>query len=111
MYSAFLPFCSLTPVPPQHRFLTLPLSLLDFLLKEVWASPLTRRLAADTGRIGFVILRTGSSFPVAPHLVSRRRNNSSLQAGERMPEEDFHLSNQVHFQAHVPPLRGLIILL
>ena len=23
-----------------------------------------------------------------------------------MPEEDFHLSNQVHFQAHVPPLRG-----
>jgi hypothetical protein len=34
MYSAFLPFCSQTPVPPQHRFLTLPLSLLDFLLAE-----------------------------------------------------------------------------
>jgi hypothetical protein len=103
MYLAFLPFCSQPPVPPQHRFITLPLSLLDFLLAELWASPQARRLAANTGRIGFVILRTGSSLPVAPHLVSRRRNNSSLQAGERMPEEDFHLSNQVHFQAHEPP--------
>ncbi|HEY4357709.1 MAG TPA: hypothetical protein VGN16_18290, partial [Acidobacteriaceae bacterium] len=45
-------------------------------------------------------LRTGSSLPVAPHPASRRRNNSSLQAGERMPEEDLHLSNHVHFQAH-----------
>jgi hypothetical protein len=103
MYLAFLPFCSQPPVPPQHRFITLPLSLLDFLLAELWASTQARRLAANTGRIGFVILRTGSSLPVAPHLVSRRRNNSSLQAGERMPEEDFHLSNQVHFQAHEPP--------
>ena len=102
MYLAFLPFCSQPPVPPQHRFITLPLSLLDFLLAELWASPQARRLAANTGRIGFVILRTGSSLPVAPHLVSRRRNNSSLQAGERMPEEDFHPSNQVHFQAHKP---------
>jgi hypothetical protein len=100
MYLAFLPFCLQPPVSPQHRFITLPLSVLDFLLAEVWASPHPRRLAANTGRIEFVILRTGSSLPVAPHLVSRRRNNSSLQAGERIPEEDFHLSNQVHFQAH-----------
>ena len=100
MYLAFLPFCLQTPVSPQRRFLTLPLSALGFFLAEVWASPNPGRLAANTGRIEFVILRTGSSLPVAPHLVSRRRNNSSLQAGERMPEEDFHLSNQVHFQAH-----------
>jgi hypothetical protein len=103
MYLAFLPFCLQPPVSPQSRFHTLPLSALDFFLAEVWASPQARGLAANTGRIEFVILRTGSSLPVAPHLVSRRRNNSSLQAGERMPEEDFHLSNQVHFQAHEPP--------
>ena len=100
MYLAFLPFCAQPPVPPQHRFITLPLSVPGFLLAEVWASPHPRRLATNTGRIDFVILRTGSSLPVAPHLVSRRRNNSSLQAGERMPEEDLHLSDQVHFQAH-----------
>jgi hypothetical protein len=100
MYLAFLPFCLQPPVPPHGRFLTLPLSALGFFLTKVWASPYPCRLAANTGRIEFVILRTGSSLPVAPHLVSRRRSNSSLQAGERMPEEDFHLSNQVHFQAH-----------
>jgi hypothetical protein len=90
-----------SPVLPQRRFLTLPLSALGFFLAEVWASPNPGRLAAITGRIEFVILRTGSSLPVAPHPVSRRRNNSSLQAGERMPKEDFHPSNQVHFQAHM----------
>jgi hypothetical protein len=100
MYLAFLPFCLQTPVLPQGRFHTLPLSALSFFLAEVWASPHPGRLATNTGRIEFVILRTGSSLPVAPHLVSRRRNNSSLQAGERVPEEDFHLSSQVHFQAH-----------
>ena len=100
MYLAFLPFCLQPPVLPQSRFLTLPFSALSFFLAEVRASPYPCRLAANTGRIEFVILRTGSSLPVAPHLVSRRRNNSSLQAGERMPEEDFHLSNQIHFQAH-----------
>jgi hypothetical protein len=103
MYLTFLPSCPQTPVPPHGRFPTLPLSALGFFLTEVWASPYPGRLAANTGRIEFVILRAGSSLPVAPHLVSRRRNNSSLQAGERMPEEDFHLSNQVHFQAHQGP--------
>src|SRR6267154_5820454 len=102
MYLAFLPFCLQSPVSPQGRFLTLPLSALSFFLAEVRASPYPCKLAANTGRIEFVILRTGSSLSVAPHLVSRRRNNSSLQAGERMPEEDFHLSSQVHFQAHQP---------
>ena len=36
-----------------------------------WASPLASRLAAATGRIEFVILRTGSSPPVAPHPALR----------------------------------------
>ena len=39
MYLAFLPFCLQTPVSPQRRFLTLPLSALGFFLAEVWASP------------------------------------------------------------------------
>jgi len=102
MYLAFLPFRLQPPVQPQGRFRTLPLSSLGLLLTKVWASPLARRLATCTGRIEFVSLRAGSSLPVAPHPASRRRNNSSLQAGERLPEEDSHLSNQVHFQAHEP---------
>ena len=70
MYLAFLPFCLQTPVSPQRRFPALPLSALGFFLAEVWASPNPGMLAAITGRIEVVILRTGSSLPVAPHLVS-----------------------------------------
>jgi len=54
-----------------------------------------------TGRIEFVILRMDRSPPVAPHPASRRRSYSWLQAGERIPEEDSHLSDQTRFQAHV----------
>ena len=46
-----------------------------------------------TGRIEFVILRMDRSPPVAPHPALRRRSYSWLQAGERIPEEDFHLSD------------------
>ena len=53
-----------------------------------------------TGRIEFVILRMDRSPPAAPHPASRRRSCSWLQAGERIPEEDFHLSDQTRFQAH-----------
>ena len=53
-----------------------------------------------TGRIEFVILRMDRSPPAAPHLASRRRSCSRLQAGERIPEEDSHLSDQTRFQAH-----------
>src|SRR5207249_663668 len=53
-----------------------------------------------TGRIEFVILRMDRSPPAAPHPASRRRSSSWLQAGERMPEEDLHLSDQTRFQAH-----------
>jgi len=54
----------------------------------------------QTGRIEFVILRMDRSPPAAPHPASRRRSCIRLQAGERLPEEDFHLSDQVRFQAH-----------
>ena len=53
-----------------------------------------------TGRIEFLIVRMDRSPPVAPHPASRRRSYSWLQAGERIPEEDFHLSNHTRFQAH-----------
>jgi hypothetical protein len=53
-----------------------------------------------SGRIEFLIVRMKRSPPAAPHPVSRRRSSSWLQAGERMPEEDFHLSDQARFQAH-----------
>jgi hypothetical protein len=53
-----------------------------------------------TGRIEFVILRMDRTPPVAPHPALRQRSYSWLQAGERIPEEDFHLSDQTRFQAH-----------
>ena len=58
------------------------------------------RLAVAIGRIEFVILRTGYSPPVAPHPALRRRSYVRLQAGERMPEGDFHPSDHAHSQAH-----------
>lgn len=45
-------------------------------------------------------LRTSRSPPVAPHLASRRRSYVQLQAGECVPEEDFHLSDLAHLQTH-----------
>ncbi len=45
-------------------------------------------------------LRTGRSPPVASHPLSQGRSYFQIQAGERLPEEDFHLSNQIHSQAH-----------
>jgi hypothetical protein len=50
-------------------------------------------------------LRTGRSPPVAPHPASRRRSYLQLQAGEREPEEDSHLSDQTHSQTHASRLR------
>ena len=39
---------------------------------------------------------------IAPHDISQCRSYGQLQAGERLPEEDFHLSVLVRFQAHSP---------
>ena len=94
-------------VGPGRRFITLPLSATDFRSFPVEASPLVGRLADLPGRIEFVILRTDRSPPVAPHPASRRRSYIRLQAGERMPEEDFHLSDQLRSQAHQPSLPRL----
>jgi len=84
---------------PCRRFRTLPLtataSRFRSRLRPGFAgSPIT------PGRIEFVNLRTGRSPPAALHPASRRRSCSWLQAGERIPEEDFHLSDHLRFQAH-----------
>jgi hypothetical protein len=81
------------------RFITLPFSSTAFLC----GSRLRLWLAGSSiapGRIEFVILRTGRSPPAALHHASLRRSCIRLQAGERMPEEDFHLSVHLRFQAH-----------
>ena len=45
-------------------------------------------------------LRTGRSPSVALHPASRRRSYCQLQAGECVPEENFHLSDRAHLQTH-----------
>ena len=55
------------------------------------------------GRIEFVILWTGRSPPAALHPASWRRSCIQFQAGERLPEEDLHLSDLARSQAHIPP--------
>ena len=50
-----------------------------------WASPFPSRLATTTGRIEFVILRTGRSLPVALHLLSRERSYLQLQGSGQTP--------------------------
>jgi hypothetical protein len=79
---------------PRRHFVTLPLSATGF------PTPLGSGLrlshagsSTAPGRIDFVILRTGRSPPAALHPASRRRSCSWLQAGERLTEEDFHLSD------------------
>ena len=86
---------------PRSRFVTLPLSATG--LPVLQGSGLRLSLAGSStapGRIEFVILRTGHSPPAALHPASRRRSCIWLQAGERIPEEDLHLSDHSRFQAH-----------
>jgi hypothetical protein len=54
----------------------------------------------DKAESSSLALRTGRSPPVAPHPASRRRSYVQLQAGECLPEEDFHLSDLAHLQTH-----------
>ena len=70
------------------------------------ASPVTSRLARRPGRNGFVILRTARSHPVALHPLSQGRSYFQLQVGVCIPEEDLHLSDQTHLQAHWFELRS-----
>ncbi len=86
-------------MPRCRRFITLPLSSTAF----PCGSRLRHSLAGSSiapGRIEFVILRTGRSAPAALHHTSLCRSCIRLQAGERLPEEDFHLSDHLRFQAH-----------
>ena len=69
-------------------------------------SPLNRRLADTSGRIEFVILRTGRSPPVASHPASRRRSYDRIHAGERIRGEDLHLTIHVRSRAHDSRFRG-----
>ena len=82
-----------------RRFRTLPFSSTASRFRSrlrhcTVGSPIT------PGRIEFVILRTGRSPPAALHHASLRRSCIRLQAGERLPEEDLHLSDHLRFQAH-----------
>ena len=54
----------------------------------------------DKAESSSLALRTGRSPPVAPHPASRRRSYVRLQAGECVPEEDFHPSDLTHLQTH-----------
>jgi hypothetical protein len=53
-------------------------------------------------------LRTGPSPPGTPHPASRRRSSVRLQAGERLLEKDFHLSDKTNLQTycHARDCRG-----
>src|SRR5229473_3370311 len=82
------------------RFHTLPLSARAFRFRFRVRHWLAGSPTAP-GRIEFVILRTGRSPPAALHHASLRRSGIRLQAGERLPGEDLHLSDYSRFQARV----------
>ena len=82
---------------PRRHFLTLPLSATGFPFLGSGLRLSHAGSSAAPGRIEFVILRTGRSPPAALHPASRRRSCSWLQAGERLPEEDLHLSDHSRF--------------
>ena len=87
------------PAWPGRRFCTLPLSATGFRFRS-WLRHSLAGSPPMPGRIEFVILRTGRSPPAALHHTSLCRSCSWLQAGERIPEEDFHLSDHLRLQAH-----------
>ena len=89
-----------TPAPPSPLSHATP--QLDGFPSQVQASPLASRLAGVVRPNRVRLLRTGASPPVALHPASRRRSYLRLQAGERMPEEDLHLSERVRSRAHQP---------
>lgn len=97
------------PIPPSPT--TAPPSDVAFArypsahrISHLRGSRLRHSLAGSpdqNGRIEFVvILRMDRSPPAAPHPASWQRSCSRLQVGERIPEEDFHLSGRVCSQAH-----------
>ena len=65
------------------------------------ASPPYSRLATTTGRIEFVILRTGRSPPVASHPASQRRSYVRLQSSNPTFTGTYTLPISIHLQAHI----------
>lgn len=91
-----------------RRFITLPLSSTAFPCGSR-LRPCAAGSSIAPGRIEFVILRTGRSPPAALHHASLRRSCIRLQAGERLPGEDFHLSDYARFQAHSTTNMKLVV--
>jgi hypothetical protein len=88
--------------PSRRRFITLPLSATGFPFHLGSGLRLSHAGSSTApGRIEFVILRTGRSPPAALHHASLRRSCIWLQAGERLPGEDFHFSERARSQARV----------
>jgi hypothetical protein len=67
---------------------------------------LTRRLAATSRRIEFVILRTSSSSSVALHPLSRGRSNCQLRSSDQLRQGLSPCRFDTLTSALVPPLGG-----
>ena len=68
-----------------------------------WASPRTRRLAATTGRIEFVILRTDCSPSDALHLPSQGRSSGRLRDPSQAPTGTSTLLVRYTYDRTSPP--------
>ena len=99
MYTIFRPFRLQPPDGPRRRFVTLPFSATSFRIRSglrLWLAGSPHH-PAESSSSSYGLVR---SPPVALHLASRRRSYIRLQAGERLPGEDFHLADHVHSQTH-----------
>ena len=102
----------ISPSPPTHQSLDVAFARYPSAhrVSRLHGSRLHHALAGSpnlAGRIEFVFLRMDRSPPAAPHLASRRRSCSRLQAGERIPGGDFHPSvHCAHRRTRAPPAGG-----
>src|SRR5690606_11992944 len=80
----YLAHTSQRSVSNHRRGPTIALHAIHSVADAFQASPSPRRLAATSRRIEFVILRTASSSPVAPHPASQRRSYLQLR-GHGLP--------------------------
>ncbi|KXK31748.1 MAG: hypothetical protein UZ01_00817 [Candidatus Brocadia sinica] len=119
MHLAFQPFRLQPPVVPYHRFITLPLSLIGFLLfflsslkrsglrHSLEGSPLQQ---AESSLLTYGLAFHLPLLPTTPHGVAV---TVGYRAESVFPERDFHPSGIVHFQAHqrwyFQPLRYSIL--
>jgi hypothetical protein len=70
------------------------------LRRTVWGSSLASRLPGRLGRIGFVILRTDRSPPVALHPALRRRSYTWIQVCNVNPEKTCTSLTKLTIQTH-----------